>query len=135
MRGIVREYVADPVAEWLSAPGWGVRDRIGGQVLSVACLNRGSIEQPRRGVLDQPRATPWVLLSRPFRARVALDRIDSQGVALGCPIVPFQGKDEDPHAEDVARLRNVDHPRLKCHTPSGVGSGQNHLTSPRNVIY
>ncbi len=43
-----------------------------------------------------------------------------QGVALGCPIVPFQGKEENPHAEDVARLRNVDHPRLKCHAPAAL---------------
>ncbi|MCH7884643.1 MAG: hypothetical protein IIC01_05270 [Planctomycetes bacterium] len=43
-----------------------------------------------------------------------------QGVALGCPIVPFQGKEQNPHAEDVARLRNVDHPRPKCHAPGSV---------------
>ena len=43
-----------------------------------------------------------------------------QGVALGCPIVPFQGKEENPHAEDVARLRNVDHPRQNCHTPGAT---------------
>ncbi|MCH7883926.1 MAG: hypothetical protein IIC01_01625 [Planctomycetes bacterium] len=40
-----------------------------------------------------------------------------QGVALGCPIVPFQEK-ENPHAEDVARLRTVDLPRQKCHAPA-----------------
>ena len=57
----------------------------------------------------------------PFQGSRCVGRIDSQGVALGCPIVPFQGKEQNPHAEDVARLRNVDHPRLKYHTPVQVG--------------
>ena len=45
---------------------------------------------------------------------------NDKGVALGCPVVPFQGEAENPHAEAVVRTRNVDHPRLKCHGSTGL---------------
>ncbi len=36
------------------------------------------------------------MLCRPFRAHVAEDRIDPQGVALGCCSLPLQGKENAP---------------------------------------
>ena len=50
-----------------------VRDRIGGQVWSVAGLIRRNIAQPRRGVIDQPRATPWELVTP---LRVSPERVE-----------------------------------------------------------
>ena len=54
----------------------------------------------------------------PFQGLPSPRPPNPRALALGCPIVPFQGKEENPHAEDVARLRNVDHPRQNCHTPA-----------------
>ena len=37
----------------------GICDRIGGQAWSLVGMISSIIEQPQRGVIDQPRATPW----------------------------------------------------------------------------
>ena len=76
---------------------------------SVVSLIRGNIEQPCRGVIDQPRATPWEPVTHarasPEGAELcyaalsglALRRANrSQGDALGCYSMPLQGKENVP---------------------------------------
>lgn len=63
------------------------------------------IEKPQRGTLVQPRATPWVccreidealkgrntMTIAPFQGLGTNTTSCSQGVAMGCAIVPLQG--------------------------------------------
>jgi len=79
-------------------------------------------KQPQRGVIRQPRATPWVTfgmrcfdvaesvvrnkganrLSRPFRAGGMVVRKHTQGVALGYLRVPRWGVWSQTASQDVA---------------------------------
>ena len=62
----------------------------------------------------------WNNLVPPFQGLPCVEPHDSQGVALGCHGVPFQGEGENAHLQAVARPRNVYQAHLHCHGPDKI---------------